>query len=199
MLGLPANLRIVFQQQIAKLFRADKPTTSWVLDQRVLAGTPTKRVIVKVLFQQQQAAFFAQGACDWFVGVFDPHALLVRERVGELSVRTDRAHQFGFAAFGESSLLCDQNIMVDFAECGSLVDDAATGIGRHKVCRDDTPVSVLGSAGDQFAHRIFFAAITIKRRFISLTDDRFTFDGFDDREFAFDFFGDLFDERRREH
>ena len=91
---------------------------------------------MQVLFQQQQTAVFAQGSRDWFVGFLDPHAGLVGKFIGELAVRSNRAHQFRLAAFGETFLLGDQHFMVDFAERGCLVDDAATGIRGHEIGRD---------------------------------------------------------------
>ena len=114
-----------------------------ILDERIVLGPPTERVVVEILFLVKQQAVGLQLADDVFVGIFDPATLVVGRLGGESAVGCDRANQFRPLAVDESIALRQQHVVVDFAEGGGLMDHARAGVDGHEIGRHDAPRNML--------------------------------------------------------
>ena len=91
----PVDLLVVGQHIVLMLGRANEPALARVLNQRIVVRSPAERILVLVLVQQVEFAFFFQAACDGLVAIFDPLAFVVGSFRGELAVGSNRTDQFG--------------------------------------------------------------------------------------------------------
>ena len=171
MLWQPVDLLIVGQHLVFELGRTNEPTLARVLDQRIVIGSPAKRIVVQVLLLKVQQPAFLQFSNHRFVGVFDPHPFKVGHQLGKHPVGRNGTEQFGPLATFILSLLFDQQLIVDFAKRWSLVDRTTTALGRHKIGTGDSPIQMLFSA---IAKRTLLVAVIlveiIERRGIPFTD-----------------------------
>src|SRR5689334_7863665 len=129
----PVDLLVVGEHLILELRRANEPTLTRVLNQRIFIGTPAERIVVDVLLLVIELAFLFEAASNFFVTFFYPAAFVVGRFSGEFTIRTDRTDQLRPLAIDEAGLLLQEQIKVDFAERRGFVYSPSSAIDRHKV------------------------------------------------------------------
>ena len=67
------DLLVVLQHRVLELRRADEPALTRILDQRILIGTPTERIVVQVLLLVEHQSAFLQVTRQRLIGVFHPN------------------------------------------------------------------------------------------------------------------------------
>ena len=196
----PVDLLVVRQHLVFELSGPYEPTFTRILDQRIVRGSPAKRIIVEILFLEVQQLAFFEIANDRFVSVFDPHPFKVRSLFGKSPVgRYGAKHLWPFATF-KASLFRDEQFIVDFTERGRLVNRTTTAFGCDKIGAGNTPVQMLLATLTKIA--LGFAMLfvkVIKGRLITLTNQLGTFASRFDGQFSLELFGDFLDQLRRQH
>ncbi len=144
MLGEPVDLRVVGEHRVFELRRADEPTLTRILDERILFRPPAEWIVVDVLFLMEQQPALLQIADDVFVAILDPTAAaILRGFVSEFAVGTDAIYKCWTFVISKVELLFGENFIIIFTESRRDMYEAGTTLNCHKVRRNDAPSNML--------------------------------------------------------
>ena len=131
---------VVREHFVFEIARANEPTLPRILNERILFGPPTERVVVQIFFSMKQQPALLQIANDVFVAIFHPAtAAILRSFVGEFAIRTDALMSFGTIAVSEILLvLLTSTSKSTSPKAGADVNNAGAAVGRNEIRRPTT-------------------------------------------------------------